>query len=36
MASIFSEKHEAVSSTESAGSWKKCKRVRVKRKFGDF
>ena len=26
MASIFSEKHEAVSSTESAGSWKKCKR----------
>ena len=36
MASIFSEKHEAVSSTESAGSWKKCKRGEVNTKFGDF
>lgn len=34
MASIFSEKHEALSSTESAGSWKNAKGVRVKRKFG--
>lgn len=36
MASIFSEKHEAVSSTESAGSWKKCQRGEGEEKIWGF
>ena len=35
-ASIFSEKHEAVSSTESVGSWKKCKRGEGEEEIWDF